>query len=153
MGDHSLKRIRRWHFMVVYSGTKKWVTFLPFTSFQVKIMKTLLIFRRSTITFKRKLVLVAVRLTESIKRWMHFFRQLVLKYLCVRHGRPQKFFQGGQCRHFAYPFQFAINAVAHAIYSMGGFIQWHVVVIFIWCVCDVAIWRHTHVSKPTIWRS
>jgi len=26
--------------------------------------------------------------------------------LNTRHGRPQKFFQGGQSRHFAYPFQF-----------------------------------------------
>jgi len=26
------------------------------------------------------------------------------------HGRPQKFFQGGQSRHFAYPFQVADDA-------------------------------------------
>jgi len=39
-------------------------------------------------------------------------------------------------------------------FSWGGFIQWHLVVIFLVCaVCDVTIWRHIHVSKPTFWRS
>jgi len=39
-------------------------------------------------------------------------------------------------------------------FSWGGLVQGHMVVICIWCaVCDVTIWRHFHVSKPTFWRS
>ena len=29
---------------------------------------------------------------------------------CYDHGRPQKYFQGGQCRHFAYPLQVSDDA-------------------------------------------
>jgi len=25
--------------------------------------------------------------------------------------------------------------------------------VFVWEVCDVTIWRHIHVFKPTFWRS
>jgi len=39
--------------------------------------------------------------------------QLILHIIikiCYAHGRPQKFFQGGQSRHFAYLFQAVGNA-------------------------------------------
>jgi len=29
----------------------------------------------------------------------------------MKHGRPQTFFNGGQRRHFAYPFQVAMDTV------------------------------------------
>jgi len=31
-------------------------------------------------------------------------------FLCFHHGRPRKFFQGGQSRHFAYLFKFVGDA-------------------------------------------
>jgi len=46
------------------------------------------------------------------------------------------------------------SSMVYAENFHGGSIQWHIVVICIWCaVCDVTIWRHIHVSRPTFWRS
>jgi len=47
----------------------------------------------------------------------------------------------------------AIQWRTQNIFTWRGFIQWHMVVIYVVCaVCDVTIWRHIHVSKPMFWR-